>query len=394
MTAVLPVAIIGAGPYGLSIGAHLHVKRLGFRIFGSPMESWKHNMPEGMHLKSEGFASDLYDPSGQLTLSRYAAARGIPYAPLGTPVTLDTIVSYGQAFQRLLVPELEEKRVVAVASADEGFTLSLDDGETFTCRSVISAVGTPLFSYIPPALLDLPGHLVSHSADHSDLTRFKGRAVTVVGGGSSAMDLTVLLQAAGADVRMVTRRHRLKILARPERGRSVWQRLRWPISGLGHGWKFMACEHVPWGLRMLPRRSRMAITRGFLGPAAGWSIADLLEQCPIHFGHTLVAAREEAGRLRLDFQNAAGGAVSWHADHLICATGYYPDVSRLTLLSPSIRDRLRRAGASPELSQSFESSVPGLYFSGLMAANSFGPVMRFMLGARYTARRIALSVAR
>jgi cation diffusion facilitator CzcD-associated flavoprotein CzcO len=56
------VAIIGAGPYGLSVAAHLKVRNVDFRIFGSPMEFWLKSMPEGMHLKSEGFASSLYDP--------------------------------------------------------------------------------------------------------------------------------------------------------------------------------------------------------------------------------------------------------------------------------------------------------------------------------------------
>jgi hypothetical protein len=33
--------------------------------------------------------------------------------------------------------------------------------------------------------------------------------------------------------------------------------------------------------------------------------------------------------------------------------------------------------------------VPGLYFSGLASANSFGPVMRFAFGAGFASRRIA-----
>jgi cation diffusion facilitator CzcD-associated flavoprotein CzcO len=61
------VAIIGAGPYGLSIAAHLKVRGLDFRIFGSPMHTWLSHMPKGMRLKSEGFASGLYDPQSTFT---------------------------------------------------------------------------------------------------------------------------------------------------------------------------------------------------------------------------------------------------------------------------------------------------------------------------------------
>jgi hypothetical protein len=40
------------------------------------------------------------------------------------------------------------------------------------------------------------------------------------------------------------------------------------------------------------------------------------------------------------------------------------------------------------LSSSLESSVPGIYFVGIAAANSFGPVMRFAFGAGFAARRL------
>ena len=40
------------------------------------------------------------------------------------------------------------------------------------------------------------------------------------------------------------------------------------------------------------------------------------------------------------------------------------------------------------LSSSFESSVRGLYFVGVAAANSFGPVLRFAYGAGFAARNL------
>jgi len=38
--------------------------------------------------------------------------------------------------------------------------------------------------------------------------------------------------------------------------------------------------------------------------------------------------------------------------------------------------------------------VPGLYFTGPAAANSFGPLMRFMVGAEFAAPRLAAHLAR
>ena len=62
MPTTLPVVVIGAGPYGLSLGAYLRALDVDFQIFGISMESWRFHMPVGMLLKSEGFASNLYEP--------------------------------------------------------------------------------------------------------------------------------------------------------------------------------------------------------------------------------------------------------------------------------------------------------------------------------------------
>jgi hypothetical protein len=50
---------------------------------------------------------------------------------------------------------------------------------------------------------------------------------------------------------------------------------------------------------------------------------------------------------------------------------------------------LRRIGEAPHLSRHYESSLPGLHFMGPVAATSFGPVSRFVFGARHPARHLA-----
>jgi hypothetical protein len=77
------------------------------------------------------------------------------------------------------------------------------------------------------------------------------------------------------------------------------------------------------------------------------------------------------------------------ADHIIAGTGYRVSINSLKLLSEEIRSNVQQAKGSPVLSANFESSVPGLYFTGLASANSFGPVMRFAFGAKFTAQRLA-----
>jgi len=102
---MVDVAIVGAGPYGLSIAAHLRHTGVPFRIFGRPMDSWLAHMPKGMMLKSDGFASTIDDPDQKFTLKHFCAERGIEYADVGIPLRLDTFVAFGLAFKEHLVPE-------------------------------------------------------------------------------------------------------------------------------------------------------------------------------------------------------------------------------------------------------------------------------------------------
>jgi cation diffusion facilitator CzcD-associated flavoprotein CzcO len=146
---MIDTAIIGAGPYGLSIGAHLRKQGVPFRIFGRPMHSWIEHMPEGMFLKSDGFASNIYDPEKAFTLQQFCAERGIPYADTGRPVSRETFCAYGLAFRERMLPELEEKLVESVERSGEGFAVRLDDGESFTARRVVLAVGISSLSVRP-----------------------------------------------------------------------------------------------------------------------------------------------------------------------------------------------------------------------------------------------------
>jgi len=213
---MLETAIIGAGPYGLSVAAHLRGLGIPFRIFGRPMDSWLAHMPKGMMLKSDGFASNIYDPADGFTLRHFCAEKGINYSDAGLPVSRETFTQYGLAFRDRMVPELEEKLVVSVEHSLDGFVLELEDGEIVKSRRVVLAVGITHFAHIPSNLAHLLPELVSHSFQHHDLERFRGRSVVVIGGGSSATDLAGLLREADADVQLVARATELKFHGRPQ----------------------------------------------------------------------------------------------------------------------------------------------------------------------------------
>ena len=385
------VAIIGAGPYGLSLAAYLKANGVPFRIFGTPMGFWRAHMPKGMWLKSDGFASDIYDPNGTLPLKQYCAERAIEYADMGVPVRLDTFTSYGLAFKERMVPEVEERTVESLRSTSSGFNLTLDNGEIVTPRRVIVAVGISHFEYVPPSLANLPREFVSHSSYHHDLERFRNRSIAVIGAGASAIDLAGLLHHAGAKVQLVTRRPRLHIHEPPRVGpRSLWEQLRAPISGVGPGWRARFYCDAPMLFHFLPEQLRLNVVRRAIGPSAGWYMKDMVVgRVPLILSHTLERAEVQNKKVHLHLRQPDGSEREVVVEHAIAATGYKVDLRRLVFLGSDIRSRLKMAAFTPVLSTNFESSIKGLYFVGTASANSFGPVMRFAFGARFTAPHLS-----
>ena len=386
---MLENVIVGAGPYGLSVAAHFRGRGIPFRIFGRPMDSWLNHMPKGMMLKSDGFASNIYDPDGELTLKQFCGEQGIKYSDAGVPVRLDTFSAYGLAFRDRLLPELEDKLVVSLDRGPEGFVLRLEDGETVTARRIVLAVGITHFEYVPANLAKLPPEFVSHSFRHANPEAFRGRRVVVIGGGASAIDLAVELKEAGADVQLIARQSTLKFHSTPTgKPRSKWQQIRHPQSGLGPGMRSRFFSDAPGLFHYLPESLRVETVNRTLGPSAGWFVKDKMARVPSLLGYTPQSAEVRGGKVRLRLRAADGNERDVFTEHVIAATGYKVDLGRLPFLSAEIRSKIKTVAGSPILSTTFESSVPGVYFAGLAAANSFGPVMRFAFGAGFAARRI------
>lgn len=384
------VAIVGAGPYGLSLAAHLASRDVNCRVFGRPMESWRERMPEDMLLKSDGFASNLSSPDPHYSLKSFCELNGIEYDDTQVPVSLETFVQYGLWFQKHLVPKVDERKIVRIQRGKGNFILSTADGDQFEAQRVVLAVGISEFSWVPPEFRGLPDQLMTHSSQHRTGTNLAGQEVAVVGGGASAIDLAAMLHAQGVGVCILARRAAIAFQTRSPEKQTYRQRLRNPPSGLGPGWKSRIFTEVPNLFRYLPANLRLKIVREHLGPAPGWRMRERVEgKVPMHLGVRALTATVIEGRLQLLFLDGNCHRVERTVDHVIAATGYRPDVSRLTFLSQSIRQSLQTFADAPILSSRFESSVPGLYFVGLASAYTFGPMMRFAFGAEYTSRVLA-----
>ncbi|WP_327660561.1 MULTISPECIES: NAD(P)-binding domain-containing protein [unclassified Streptomyces] len=386
----LPVVVIGAGPYGLSTAAHLKGRGLNVRVFGSPMAAWDQNMPAGMLLKSPPSASMLSAPEPGFTLADYCRQAGQPVLTGHDTVPVELFVRYGRWFAEQVVPEVEDLRVLEVARQPDGFRVRLDSGEEARAAAVVVASGMGGFAYVPEVLSPLmeAGH-ASHASQHPDLGKFAGRNVVVVGAGQSAQESAALLHEAGAEVRLLARTRKLVFGAGPTPP-PHWQ----PDTPLGRSWGLYGVVNHAAVFRYLPCEVRLKLVRRVLGPFGSWWLKPRLDGVvPVLLGQHLTGARSDGDGVELTTRDAQGRTHTLHTEHVLAATGYRVRVEAVDFLDPDLRSRLVRAAGYPRLDAGFRSSVPGLYFTGIQAAATFGPLMRFTCGTAFAAPRIAAAVA-
>ncbi len=382
------VAIIGAGPYGLAAAAHLRANKIETRILGEPMEFWERHMPRGMFLRSGADASNLDDPDGQLRLDSYRALHHLPHAK---PVPIEDFVRYGHWFQKQAVPDVDRRRVTQLAEEAGGFRLRLQDGEEFQARRVVVATGLGAFARRPAQFDGLPASLVSHSFDQSDLSRFARQRVVVVGAGQSALESAALLHEAGAEIEVVARASGIVSLSDSTHQASVVRAARRLLSHVARPpFDIMGPRFVSWLIawprmfRRSPKALQDFLTARAVRPAGASWLIPRLTAVRITAGCTIAAATATGSQLRLRLADGSERRV----DHLLLATGYRVDIGRYDFLAPALRQALRDRDGYPDLDAGFESSVPGLHFVGAPAANTFGPLSRFVVGTRYTARAL------
>jgi thioredoxin reductase len=382
------LVIVGAGPYGLSLAAHLNASGISFRQFGRAMQVWRTAMPQGMFLKSEGFATNLSDPARRHTLEAFCREHGLEYGPQ-VQVALQTFVDYGMWFQQIHAPSLDERLVTDVRRDGRAFTVTADDGEEVLARRVVIATGVQHFAYTPGVLTRLPHEVRTHISEHPDLGRFHGREVVVVGAGQSALESAALLHETGATVTLVSRKPQLAWNAVPLPDDAAWRRLRQPQTLLGGGWLAWAYSTQLDLLRRMPSEWRVRTARTALGPAGAYWLRPRVEgRVNTIVGYSVEAARHEGGRVRLELRGEHG-VRQVEADHVVAATGYRASLHRLAFLDEDLRYSIRMVGAAPAVDGAFQSSVPGLYFVGPAVATSFGPLMRFVAGTDYAARALS-----
>jgi FAD-dependent urate hydroxylase len=381
------VAILGAGPYGLSAAAYLRAAGIEARIFGEPMAFWEKQMPVGMCLRSNWGASHIADPTQELTLDAYCREKGNHVAK---PIPLDRFVDYGRWYQQKSVRDLDNRKVFSIDRADRGFRLTMDDGEEFNARRVVVAAGISAFTVHPAEFTGISSSLASHTSAHNDLRKFKGKSVVVIGAGQSALESAALLQEAGIPVEVIARRPYLN-----------WVGLHPKLHHLGFLSKMLYSKRdvgpagisrlvsMPHLFRRFPRGFQERTGYRAIRPAgAGW-LQPRLVGVPITLGRKVISAAEKGSQLHLKLDDGSERLI----DHALLATGFRVDVTRYPFLAPSLARQVESVNGFPVLKCGLESSVPGLHFLGKPASWSFGPLLGFVSGAEFASTELVRSLA-
>jgi cation diffusion facilitator CzcD-associated flavoprotein CzcO len=394
----IDIAVIGAGPYGLAVAASLRQAGREVRVFGEPLHFWRTQTPVGMFLRSPYGGTDIGDPKLGMSLPDYE--RTLP-EKISIPIPVTDFFDYGDWLQARALPDLDRRNVRCVSRTDRGFLVEVD-GETFEAARVIVAAGVGTFAFKPEPYASLSPELASHTLDHHDLGIFRGQRVAVVGRGQSATESAALLHEAGADVDLLVRADGIRWLnlEADDAGMRLAQTFLKPIvkpvlkpllySRFGVGPAILSQLNARPGLmKHVPSEQRGKWAYRSVRPAAAAWVHPRLEGVTIRTNIDIVEASSATDGVHL---RAADGT-QLTVDHVLCGTGYRVDLSKYPFLDADLVRSIDCVGGYPQLSKTFETTLPGLHIVGAPGAYTFGPLMRFVAGSAFAARSVARGLA-
>jgi FAD-dependent urate hydroxylase len=367
--------IIGAGPFGLSLAAYADHLGIENRVHGSPMAFWRDHMPTGMYLRS---GCDWHlDATGVHTFLAYLDTLGLRPADV-EPLSLPCYLSYVDWFIERRGLRTDPRLVHALDRTPTGYRALLDDRSVVTADNVVLALGFRHFANVPDDLVALlPSGRYQHTCDLADLEPLADHRCLVVGGRQSAYEWAALLHEAGAASVDVCHRH-----ASPSMSPSDWT---WVAPLVDD-----TIRDPGWYRRLSPAgqeavgRRMWAEGRLKVEP---WLRARLDDESVRIRPHRTVAACEEqpGGALRVVLDDGTALEV----DDIVLATGYKADVSRVPLLvAGNVLGRLETRNGMPVLDERFQTNLPGLFITSMLAVQSFGPFFAFTISVRASATLI------
>ena len=381
----VPLLIVGAGPFGLSLATHARRHDIEYLMVGRPMHFWQANMPQGMLLRS---ACDWHlDPADVDTIEAYLATMGKTPADV-EPLRLDFYLGYTRWFQDKQHCRIRSDLVTRLDETDGRFVATMAAGEPITADTVVLALGFHAFAHTPHDIAAmLPPGRYGHTCDVVDLASFRGKRCLIIGGRQSAFEWTALLHEHGAASVDMCYRHDTPAFTEAD-----WSWFNQQVDRM--------VDNPSW-FRSLTDEEKAAVNGRFwtegrlklepwLGPRIAHDTVHLWPHTEV-VGCALDPADDAEGVLRITLSNEETVTV----DHVIFATGYKVDMSRVPLLAAgNLLPRLVVDNGYPCLDEHFETNIPGLFITSMPAVQDFGLFFAFTISVRTSARLIVPAVQR
>lgn len=362
--------IVGAGPFGLALAAQARHNGIEHLIVGRPMEFWRKHMPQGMFLRS---ACDWHlDPQNVHTIEAYLATQNKTPADV-EPLSLEFYLTYAEWFQQqkqiqplpLFIERLDH---------DDQFTATTSDGEVIDARRVVLAPGFKHFAHIPEDLkAKLPAGSFQHTAEFVDFSNARNQRYLIIGGRQSAFEWAALLLEAGAAAVHLSHRH-----ASPAFAVADWSWVNPVVNNIA--------EDPNW-FRRLSQAEKDDVNHRLWAEGRlklePWLEARLDDDRVKLWPQTQLESCSE------DLEVTLTNGAKFNVDHVILATGYKVDITRLPYLNAgNVLPKLETRNGFPVLDDHFETSVPGLFITSMPAGQDFGPFFGFTISVRTSARLI------
>ncbi|NOU73447.1 SidA/IucD/PvdA family monooxygenase [Paenibacillus sp. LMG 31458] len=361
--------IIGAGPYGISLAAHAIANNLSYRILGYPMDFWKNQMPQNMFIRTPHDFCSFSDAQDELTIHRFAKETGVE---LVTPLPRPIFVDYAMWFAKEAGVEFTPELVTTLSKDGEDYLIETETGQSFQAKNVIIATGVEHYKYMPDLFQSLPAHLVSHTSGYTSFQAFADKNVAVVGSGQSAWEAAALLHIAGSNVELLYRRE--------------------SANYAGSSADEIQLRNLGDVFYQLPQDEKQEEWGQSPGSVAHFLRPYVEGKVPETSGITIVGAEQTSDdKIKLILSDGTLRVV----DHVISASGFRINLERVPFFPQELLTSIVRENdfsQFPKLDESFESSIPGLYFAGPLSSHSHGPTFRFILGLKKASQTIISNI--
>lgn len=366
--------IIGAGPYGLAAAAQAKQAGLNYLLIGEPMKFWRTCMPSFMVVRSPFLVSSLYSPEPGLRLEDYYRETGRTAAKR-EKISLKIYLKYIDWYlEKAGLNTLPQSVTTLRREASGSFTATTQDGQQMQARNVIVAVGNPPFVNIPDEFASVNRQLYSHTSEVTDFSPFAGKKVLVIGAGQSAIEACQGLLQVDAHVELMHRQNGIY-------WHNIPLRINVPL--------LLFFITFPTVLEWAPYALRKAVGDMVSEPTVDtWLRPNIEGKITEHTRASVQRVTEVGGGVKVSFADGRETTV----DHVILGTGYKVDITRLPMLDDSLRSQLEVRDGYPVIDRHLQSSVPGLYFTGVPAKGRFGPTFNFIFASPAGSQRVVEGV--